>query len=259
MTVVVPIDNEEMLLPYSLPSIYALHPDEVLLLLDRCTDNSKRVCGAISSKYMESRTELIEVTDEIVKGWKSRIAAIRRRAFSASKNDLILNTDADIVLDPKIAKYLDLIEGHVALVKLGFFDYPFNIQSFSKRIISSLTPSFDLFKGFAGLYAFSKKAWQECESQDLVRRTEAEDSFLQISIADKYGIVYRNTSSLHLRASETKEKSFWRGREYFSTVHASFPSTFLHTFFMLRPYLLSGYLYARRKARDNTWKKQYAI
>ena len=47
-SVIVPIHNEEEFLPYSLPSVYALNPEEVLLLFDRCSDKSANVASKIS-------------------------------------------------------------------------------------------------------------------------------------------------------------------------------------------------------------------
>lgn len=248
LTVVVPIHNEETYLRYSLPAIYKLEPKEVILLFDRCTDRSRRVSEIIGSRYPEVRTRLITFENELAEGWASRIGAIRRYGFSLSSSDAIINTDADIVLDIRIQECLKDIGRRAGLVKLGFMDYPLNLQSFVKRLLSELTSSSSLFKGFAGIYCFSKQAWISSEDLNEAKKTEAEDSNLQIAISKRYKILYRNTASLHLRPTETKQKNFWRGMEYYNTVHASAVSVILHSLVMLRPDLLCGYLYAKRKA-----------
>ena len=243
-TVICPIHNEESMLPYSLPSVYRLRPNEVILILDRCTDSSRRICEIASSHYPKTRTRLVDVDNSTVEGWASRIGAIRRHAFSISSSDAILNTDADIVLDAKIGDYMKELKSSVRMIKFGFMDYPFNPQSFVKKIMSGFSSLPSIVKGYAGLYCFSKEAWQMSEAPASAQIAEAEDSHLQVSISQRYQVLYKNTGSLHLRPAETKEKNFWRGMEYYRTVKASTIMVLLHSFVMLRPHMLSGYLYA---------------
>jgi len=61
-SVVVPIHNEAKYLPYSLPAIYRLEPDEVILIFDRCTDESLEISKNISEKFgNKSETRYIEL------------------------------------------------------------------------------------------------------------------------------------------------------------------------------------------------------
>lgn len=211
-----PIHNEEKYLPYSLPSVYKLDPDEVILLFDRCTDNSLRLSKKIA-RTMNSlqKTEFYEMNDPSP-DWKSRIAFLRNYAYNLVKNDVIITTDADMIIDSSIKNYLIKIgSNNVAMVSFGFLDHPYTFQTFSRRFISFISP----FTGFAGFYAFSKRAWLETEDLESEKRIpSAEDTHLRMSILKKYQIKHKNTKSMHLRPIEIvrviTSGGFYIGRLY---------------------------------------------
>jgi len=43
VSVVLPVHNEAEMLKITLPSIQQLHLDEVVIVFDRCTDNSEKI------------------------------------------------------------------------------------------------------------------------------------------------------------------------------------------------------------------------
>jgi cellulose synthase/poly-beta-1,6-N-acetylglucosamine synthase-like glycosyltransferase len=60
-----PVHNEEVMLRFSLPSIYDLNPDEVILILDKCTDNSKNITKKISKFYHKNKiTKVVEINED---------------------------------------------------------------------------------------------------------------------------------------------------------------------------------------------------
>ncbi len=242
-TVVIPIRNEEKNLVYSLPSVYKLNPDEVILLFDRCTDNSLRISKRIS-KDMGSlqKTKSYEMNKPSPE-WRSRIAFLRNYGYKLAKNDIILTTDADMIIDSSIRGYLNKIgQDGVALISLGFLDYPYTFQTFSRRIISSISP----FTGFAGFYAFSKEAWLETEDLESVRHIpSAEDTHLRMSILKKYKGIHKNTNSIHIRPNESIASHYLRGILYWQIVHDPMWKMLLHSSFMLRPATMAGYIHAR--------------
>lgn len=246
-SVVMPIHNEEKFLYYSLPSIYRLKPDEVILIFDRCTDNSLKVARKIAKcfKYLE-RTQFIELNEPSPE-WKFRVAFLRRYGFKLAKNDIILNTDADTILDPKIRRYIKKIgKDNIALVSFGRRNYPITFQDFIFRLTSLINPKI----GFTGIYAFSKRAWLETEDQDKVKKIiRAEDTHLKEAISDKYKTLFIKTSSIHLRPEETKERHYIKGYVYWAVKRNPIWKAFLHCIIYLRPQLLSGYIYARRKIK----------
>jgi glycosyltransferase involved in cell wall biosynthesis len=249
-TVIMPVHNEEEFISYSLPSIYSLKPNELLVLLDRCTDDSESIIKNISKKSETCCITRIIESNEATPDWNRRSSYLRRKGFHLAKNDVILNTDADIILDPKISSHLANIGlNGLGLIGFGFIDYPYNVQSFLRMTVSQLTP----FSGYAGLYAFSKKAWLKTEDPEMVKRLlRSEDTYLRKSIAETYRIRHINTRSLHLRPDETRERDFFRGEAHWDLLHFPIWLMFLYSMVTLRPASISGYINARY--RKNTRK-----
>lgn len=242
-----PVHNEENFLSYSLPSVYCLNPSEFLVLLDRCNDNSENIIEKASSLFRNNCETRIVISDEPSPEWNRRSSYLRRKGFQLAKNDVILNTDADIILDPKIATYLrDFSSNVLGLVGFGFIDYPYNVQSFLRMTVSQITP----FSGYAGLYAFSKKAWLDTEDSEMVKKLlRSEDTHLRKSIAEKYRIRHINTRSLHLRPDETRERDFFRGVAHWDLLRFPLWLMLLYSMFTLRPASLIGYIRARYRKK----------
>lgn len=241
-SIVCPIFNEEKLLSITVPSIYQLNPDEVVFSLDRCVDGSQRIVEAFAWRHPETSTRIFAYSKSDGKGWQFRSAYLRREAYAETRNDTILNTSADIRLDLSILPHLKRIP-KFGLISFGYLDYPYNLQSFLRVIMTKTT----LARSFAGLIAFSKKAWIETEDlEDLKQIRRAEDTYLQIAIKSKYPINRVNTRSLHLRPNETQIDHYNRGVTQWQMLHRGAVSALLHSLFMLRPACFTGYMHARR-------------
>ncbi len=254
-SVVMPIHNEEELLPYSLPSIYRLKPpDEVLLVFDRCTDNSPKIAKEIAEHYKyESRTKFIEV-NESSPGWKFRIAFVRRQGFNLAKNRVILNTDADTLLDEKITDSIHLVnKKSIGMVKFSRRPYPRTFQSCVGTLISPFLHTLEGHPaiGFGAIYAFSKEAWLKTENPKLAKNVlRAEDTHLYSSISKKYKTIFVETNTLHLRPRETRKNHFVKGVARWQVKRAPLWEVVIHTLIFLRPFVLSGYLKARLQSKE---------
>lgn len=245
-SVVMPIHNEEKLLSYSLPSIFRLKPDEVILIFDRCTDNSLESAKKMAKRYKHgSRTKFVEPNGSH-SGWKFRIAFLRRHGFNLAKNHVILNTDADTLLDEKIVDFLPLVgKKAIGMVMFSRRPYPRTFQSFVGTLVSPFVPT----TGFGALYAFSKKAWLETEDQESVKNVpRAEDTHLHSSISKKYKTIFVKTDTLHLRPKETAKSHFIKGVTRWQAKRAPLWTVLIHSFIYLRPLVLSGYLKARSQS-----------
>ena len=247
-SVVMPIHNENKLLPYSLPSIYDLKPDEVILIFDRCTDSSMEIAKKIATHYRYTQQTRFVELNEPSPEWRFRVAFLRRHAFRLARNDVILNTDADTILDPRIVEYLHSINrNRIALVSFGRRPYPLTFQEFIGRIVFVFSKL-----GFTGIYAFSKRVWLETENQNSVKKiVRAEDAYLCRSIAKKYRTVYVRTNSIHLRPEEKPNRHFMRGFTYWSVRHKPLWKAVLHSIIYFRPLLLAGYLQARLRSTSD--------
>lgn len=245
-SVVVPIHNEGKFLPFSLPSIFRLQPDEVILIFDRCTDGSRDLSRRIAKHFKyEFKTKFINFNKSAPK-WKFRVAFLRTRGYSLAKNDIILNTDADIILDEKIKEYLKLIGNHVGLISFGRKEHPFTLQGFIARLVSTFIPTI----GFTGTYAFSKKAWQEIVKVESMKEIiSAEDTYLYMQISSKYETRFCKTNSIHLRPREEPKRHFIKGITYWQIKRDPFWKMLFHSIIYLRPMVLAGYLYSRLRSK----------
>lgn len=251
-SVVMPIHNEEKYLPYSLPSIFRLKPDEVLLIFDRCTDKSMEITKKIAEELGYFKKTKIIKLDEASPDWKFRVAFIRRYGFRIAKNDTILNTDADTVLDKKIIEHIPLIgKNGIALISFSRTNYPLTFQNFIAKLVSTFIPKI----GFTGIYAFSKKAWLETEDQEAAKKiVRAEDTHLHLSISKKYKTMFIKTNTIHLRPEEKASRHFIMGVTRWTVKHDSLWMTIIRSIVYLRPLLLAGYLHARFQDSTNTKK-----
>lgn len=242
-SVVMPIHNEEKLLSYSLPSIFRLEPDEVILVFDRCTDNGFEIAEKIAEHYKYgSRTKFVEF-NEPSPGWNFRVAFLRRHGFNLAKNHVVLNTDADNLLDEKIVNFLPLVSKNpIGMVMFSRRPYPRTLQNFVGTLFSPFVPTI----GFGALYAFSKEAWLETENQESAKNVpRAEDTHIHLSISKKYKTIFVKTDTLHLRPKETADGHFMKGVTRWQAKRAPLWTVVLHSLIYLRPLVLSGYLKAR--------------
>jgi len=244
-SVIMPVHNEAEYLPYSLPSIYHLNPDEIIILLDKCKDDSRKIAEKLAKVYGYEGTLRLRNVNENSNGWLNRLAYLHRLGYLLANNDLILDVDADMKLDTqRIIKGIRLIKGDIKLVTFGFLDYPYTLQCFLRALYSFITP----FKSGGNLHAFSKKAWRECESIENVKKIfTGQDAYLRKAISKKYGTKYIQTNTFHLRPTEGRQFDERRGMGYALTLkETSTLKMFALSFFMLRPYVFSSYLKMRR-------------
>ena len=233
-TLIAPMHNEEKYIPSWINNTLKLGADEVIVGLDRCTDRSEKLLRPYGFKIVKY--------DATPNGYKMRAAGLRRDLYRRSSNDVIVNSSADLLLDPKIKEHVKQI-GKYGLISFGYVDYPYNLQNFIGRAISYCTP----IHGFAGLLSLSKDAWEKTEDiEDLKTIPRAEDTHLHMAIRTKYRTNHILTKSWHLRPNEEKINNYNRGQAKYTLLHQGVLKAFLHSIFMLRPAMLTGYMHARR-------------
>ena len=243
-TVVVPIHNDASYLRYSLPSIYQLHPDEVLLLFDRCTDSSVAIAQSIAQRFTDSVTRIIEVNHPV--RWRSRLAYLRRFGYRLASHDIILVMDADMILDQRIGEFLhQRFSTNTPLLRFGMRVYPVSIRYLIIALIKRLVHR--VYRTYGGVYAFRRDAWLNAEEDSVQHIERAEDASLHRAILQHGGRSgFIATDTVHLRhVNDTKARSYLKGRLYWSVAHRGFLSTFLSALLFLRPLVLVGYVHER--------------
>jgi len=246
-SVVIPVHDEEDNLLYSLPGIFALEPDELVVVLDRCGDRSRDVIESAAKRagYM-GNLNLIEVLEDFP-DWRYRVARLFRMGFEAARNDTILTMAADIVPDVRIRDYVSVIESSdVKLVSFGLKYYPVSMVYFVKKLVTLVFPA----RGFSGVFIFSKKAWMETENREKVKRiVKAQDTFLARSIATKYRTRHIWLNVVHLRVRRDAKDQYMRGVTAYQITHKSLPAVFASSVIYLSPMILKGYVDAVSRTR----------
>jgi glycosyltransferase involved in cell wall biosynthesis len=248
-SIVMPVHNEQESLLYILPALFANEPDQVIVILDRCTDRSREVIEAVSRKLSyKGNLMLIEVSEDFP-DWRYRVARLFRLGFAEARNDTILTMAADIVLDKKIEDYVPLIQSSGnKLISFGLKYYPVDMIFFVKRLVTLIFPG----RGFSGVFLFSKKAWMETEDEKKVKQiVKAQDTFLSDSIKTRYSTRHVWLNVVHLRARRDRKDQYLRGVTAYQISGKSLPSVFISSVIYLRPLMLMGYIHARARAERN--------
>jgi hypothetical protein len=240
-SIVCPIKDEVDLIPTTLPSFYSIHPDEVILCLDKPAP--KRVVEAIQEiehkLHKENITKIIEV--ERNPRYRFHQAWVRRQGFRAARNDAVLTLDIDTTIDPRLAECLHLLRGDVKLVSFAKFSFTWH------ALIAYLIHRIYRFKSFTGLYLFSKAAWLETEDEETVRRIpRSEDTHLHDSLTRRYRDVFvPSVRNVVLRPKESRKYRFLMGWSRWRIKRTPIWQVAISTFLYFRPLMMVGYLEAR--------------
>ena len=162
----------------SLPLFYKINPDEVII----CTDDPSpskvlKAINRIAAQHgMSDKTKIHSVMRNPEYGYHQ--AWVRRSGFLAAKNDIILTSDVDLLINKNTLKAINLVgKNNVGLVSLSKFRHPFDLISFYRafgsafiiimyylliRHQSSGTGGVRMTT-FTGLYALHKPSWLDTE------------------------------------------------------------------------------------------------
>jgi len=232
------------MLPKTLGSVYALQPEEAFFCLDRCTDHSEEIIKRYADAYPETTTTIRRYTDADGLDWNFRGAYLRRDAYARARNDVIVNTSADIRLCPSIARHIRGIPRRYALISFHYYEHPWNLQCFERAIINKFT------QGFAGLLAVSREAWLDSEDmEELKNIPRGEDTHLRLAIGKKHPTAHHHTHSLHLRPNESHEDHYNRGQAIYMQVSQRPLKALIHSVVMIRPAVFVGFMHARNRDR----------
>lgn len=246
-SVVTPIKDEVHLIPRTLPSFYAVQPSEVILCLNKpapqhVVEVIRKVAKACNA---EDITKIIEV--ERNPEWAFHQANVRRTGFRKATYDLILTTDIDLILDPRIKNYFHLIKGKIGLVSFNKIGYPPVFRMALANLIQKLY-KLKGRTGFTGLYIFSKKAWLETEDIEHLKKqlTRGEDTHLHHYLTKKYESRFvTGLKNYCLQPTETRQYQIMQGANTWITRKTPLWKFLFSTILYVRPYALIGYLQTR--------------
>lgn len=195
-TVVMPIRNEEQLLPYSLNSVYDIHPSKTILIFDRCVDNSVKVAQSISQRRKVSPQILL--VEEKRKGWRWQLSYLLHYGVSLATNEIVFVANADVKMDARVKLKLGLLERErVGWVSFGYVDYPFSCSNMMERLIQRVHT---LNVPTGTNYAFKKSVYQQISVEKLKNIHVGVDRLIFEEIKRRrFQVLFFPSKSLHLR------------------------------------------------------------
>ena len=280
-SIVCPIKDEVHLIPITLPSFYSVNPSEVILCLDKpAPRNVVETIRKVARKCnAEKITRIIEV--ERRPDYKFHQAWVRRKGFLEAKNNIILTTDIDLVINRNVLKAVRMVgKNNIGLVSLSKFEYPNSIQTFLRmmsrgmlKIIHKIA-KIGTVTGFTGLYCIWKAYWMDSEPEEgiknLVNPKEklrrgirisksdfeayrdifpmGEDTYLRDCMEKKHRVVYLSDIGAIVLTNPLESHpdiQYCKGI-YFALKGRKLLVSIGRSLIRFEPYYLCGYLYGRR-------------
>ena len=293
LSIVVPVKDEVDLILKTLPSYYAVNPNEVILCLDKPAPKQVvEVIGKVAkSCNAEDVTRIVEVERRL--DYKFHQAWVRRKGFLEAKHDRILTGDIDLVINRNVFKAVRMVgKNDIGLVSLSKMRAPNSLldlyRLFGTGILQKYIHYFaEAYRGrgiatttFTGLYALWRPYWLDSESEEGIKslvssktalrkgekvkwsmqtfRSTGEDTFLRDCMIKKHKIVYlKEIGAIVLTdpLGDRPEVQFKQGI-YFALKGRNLIGALARTVFRGQPHYLCGHLYGRKLVKSKNIRER---
>ena len=294
-SIVCPIKDEVNLIPFTLPSFYSVNPSEVILCLDKpapqnVVETIRKVAKACDA---ENITRIIEV--ERNPEYKFHQAWVRRKGFLEAKNDKILTTDIDLIINRNVLKAVNLVgKNNIGLVSCYKFRMPRSFvglwrtggRHFLRMLYVILMKRYPKNKRglrmslFTGLYALYRPFWLETEDEGIkilinpkqpIREGKTpihpkfrgiclgEDTYLRNCMEKKYRVVYLPCIGARVLSDPLHDHpavQYWVGR-YNARIARSYLGAVIHVVMHLHFNYFRGFV-AERKIMKKALHYEFA-
>ena len=256
ISVCLPIHNEERYLKYSLPALMRCQIDELIVLFDRCTDNSE----LLTMRMLKHNPPKLRVLHKMDQAWHCPTAEVFERLFSEAEGDIIYAMAADIVPDPKMFDESHFINADI--MSYLYLNHDLENHRFHQQYINFLKKYVNVAKSWrgelawkSGLFGCTKQVYVNTHFHDVPSEY---DDFLERALAQGYRYRFnRETRNLHLRVGLSKSRQYLQGMSRAQRrVH---PLMVLgHSIMCLKPYVWTSYLQERRYGlyKSRKWGKE---
>lgn len=244
ISVVMPVHNEQDYLPYSLASLKDMEINELVIVLDRCTDQSEHIVNNFS-KYPNFPVRIFRKN---LKKWK-HIAEVWHYTISRATNKIVYPLGADVIADPSMFNLQPFNNPKVAVVT--YRHYPYRLGTVHLRegweiLLSKTLDKLGKFKVTQfGVFGLRKTIFEELGGfHDVISPF---NDYKQRVLKAGYTCLHNtSTSILHLRPEWDRQRQHSLGRARAIELHYSLWRVLVHSFLHLKPHVLTGYLDARR-------------
>jgi len=265
-SIVVPVKDEVDLIPTTLPSYYAVNPSEVIICTDKPTPRKVRrvvqkvavACDALDI------TRIVEVERD--PEYKYHQAWVRRTGFRKAKYDRILTVDADLVINKKVLKAVELVgKDNIGLVSCSK-KYPYKgIQKIWRMITQKIVNLVYPIR-FTGLYAIWRPYWLDSEDKGIKRLRSpkkimdgsfeevvfGEDVYLHNCLIKKHKSVYLRDVGAVCLTADAQDKPYvqFQSGRYFASRNYNIFQILAKSILYLRFHVMLGWLYEKRKIKN---------
>lgn len=235
---VVAVHNEAEYLPCSLPSLLDSRFDEVVFVLDRCTDKSEQLIHACHDGRFKT---IVKPTSS----WNNPCAETKSYGVENAAYDLLMMSDADIILDTAtVDRAVETFQrnGDTCLINFSYKQYSLwgsvwqRLTDEWTNLLGWLIRKLNVQPKRSGIYMIKK------QHAHLADHPSEYDELQQ-----KHPTVQVESNTVHLRPRRNKGAQIARGRSRASLPQYSLVKTLLMSVLLLQPYMFSGYLQARRQ------------
>ena len=241
ITGVMAIHNEMLLLPYALNCLKDAPLDELVVVLDRCTDRSEEIIRMFKPKYP------LKIYYKTWRNWQNPVAEVFEYGFSLAKGDILYGLSADCTYDKKTFdkkpfKNYALVSYRCDQRDLHTSFFRQNYEIFLRIIFQKLVA--EVWRGF---FATKKEVWQQLHFRDTKseygEHTQFVDYRNRLLEAGYKHFHDESTRNTHLRGAITKERQLREGKGRRTQGYPLW-RVLLHSILHLKPYVLVGYLNA---------------
>jgi len=243
-----PIHDEENYLPFSLASLLNANLDELVVVLDRCTDRSETIIDFFAEQVD------YEIKKVIIKKrrWFYPTAEVFTIGFNEASGDVIYSLAGDCIYNPKIFR---IDWSQIEFASFPYLEYPIygklieKIQAgwinIYRKIAQLLYPKLSGKDNFSGIYAFKRHVYEAIPRKDIM----SEDIWF-LKEAWKRGYRYKyfpNLINIHLRPTllHDKEKQRWQG---LSRARLGYPlwKVIAHSIILGKPEVFKKYIQEKK-------------
>lgn len=192
-SLLIPIHNDAQFLPYSLKPLKECDVDEIIFLIDRCTDGSFNL---VNRFFEDARAQVIIIQKEYA-DWKHGTAEAFETLCKASHGDLLYTSAADFITDPGIFQL-----PHTQDLQ----SYHYTTQGEKYRSFLSRLP-FTYRCGYgkwSGHFSMKRDVWEKLHFKDVASNDL--DLFQRAYKAGFSHQYFSGFNATHLRSGASREK-----------------------------------------------------
>jgi len=244
-----PVHNEEKLLPYCLASLKDAPLSELVVLLDRCTDNSEALIRAFKPKYPVKVFFAREHT------WRNRVAEVVNECFGLCSGDVVYDLFADVVYDVAIfdASFFeccDMVSFRCLPWDVGVPAWRVWYENFLRKAFEKVDFGESVWRGM--VFGTKRKVWQQLGFRDVPSQFGEHLQFRDYRdrlVQSGYNYCFvGDTKNFDLRdptLSQGRQVLDGRRRAY---ERCSALRVLLHSVVHVKPHVLASYLNAKNEA-----------